>query len=140
MAAQEIIARLRWHAGLQRSIEEDVPSIASRTWPRGHLAEDFEEAVADCLRTLDTLNREWNGAVPSSQIASCDDIPRGLVYAITEVIRMIRECQEHASERRAATVFSRAAWRIETAWSGFLSGDVDDLLQYVKEEEAARFE
>jgi hypothetical protein len=135
MSRSAAIDRLRWHAGLQEIETADSPSVASSTWPRGQVSKALQPAVVDCLRTLAAVNLELNreGRRPVA------DVPRGLAYAVAEIVRMIRECHEHASEQRDAKVLARAAWRVETAWSAVLAGDVEDIQEHVKQEEAARF-
>jgi len=61
-----------------------------------------------------------------------------LVYAISEILRLLREFRENggaSAEQRSATRFER---EIEIAWSAVLSGDVDDLREHVSEEETQR--
>jgi len=140
MVTDAIIERLRWHAGLHETAAEDIPSIASTTWPRGRGANDLQEALADCLNTLATLNLELNGEVPSAGAVRARDVPRSLAYAMTEIIRMIRECHDQAPDQQDAAIFARVAWRVETAWSAVLAGDIDEILKHVEQEEAARFE
>ena len=135
MVTSTTIERLRWHAGLHRIDAGDAPSIASSTWPRGHMSKAFNQAVEDCLTTLVTLNRELNHE-GSSPVA---EVPRKLVYAMTEISWIIRECSEKAREETEASLFSRAAWRLETAWSAVIAGDIEDILNHVRLEEAARF-
>jgi len=135
MVSSIAITRLLWHAGLDDGGSTDVPSIALNTWPRGSLTPDFHEAIADCLYTLATLNREMNGDVPSRTAVRVEKIPRSLVYAMTEIIRMIRDCQEHTQGQSDAIAFSQAARRIETAWSAVLAGDIDNVLEHVEQEE-----
>lgn len=97
----------------------------------------FQEAVADCLMVLNTLNQELN---PNpEEYAPPDAIPSKLAYAISEITRMIRECQEEARDEGDEAVFARAAWRVETAWSAVLAGDIGDLLKHIEDEEAMKF-
>lgn len=134
MIADTTISRLLWHAGLDGR-ETDAPSIASNTWPRENLSPAFHEAVVDCLCTLATLNRELNGDIPSRTTVCVEDVPRNLVYAVTEIVRMIRDCQEHAQGQSGEAVFAQAARRIETAWLAVLAGDIDNILEHVDQEE-----
>jgi hypothetical protein len=107
----------------------------------GAYSADLERAVSDCLLALASLNAELNGEVPSSSSPDDrQDLPRSLVYAVIEVARMLRASQDHATDTSAATRLGRAAWRIETAWSAVLAGDIDDLGEHLKHEEVARFQ
>ncbi|NNF64214.1 MAG: hypothetical protein HKN07_08120 [Acidimicrobiia bacterium] len=89
-------------------------------------------AIADCLDVLVKLNHELNGELPSAGFDCGPELPRSLVYSISEIIRMIRECRTDDA--------NRAAWRIETAWLAVLAGDIDDILEHVAGEEASRLE
>ena len=102
MVTDETIERLRWHAGLQEMVAEQVPSIASCTWPRGRAGKDLQEAIEDCLITLAKLNRELSGEVPSAAVVRAETVPLSLVYAVTEIIRMTRESQEQATDQQSA--------------------------------------
>lgn len=139
MVTEATTSRLRWHAGLQEAAEH-VPSIASSTWPRGRLQDGLQEALIDCLRTLGSLNGELNNQARPGEVARAADVPRSVAYAVAEIVRVIRDSQHDAQDQHNAAVLGRAAWRIETAWSAILAGDVDDIERHVEEEEAARFE
>lgn len=140
MVTEPTISRLRWHAGLQKGMSEDVPSIASSTWPSGQLVQGLQEALVDCLRTLGSLNQELNSQASLAEGVHASDVPRSVAYAVTEIVRIIRDCQNDAQDQNDAAVLGRAAWRVETAWSAVLAGDVDDIEKHVEQEEAARFE
>lgn len=141
MITEATVERLCWHAGLQKGLGENVPSIAWSTWPRGRAAKDLEEAVADCLNALATLNRELNGEPASpAAVHGAGDVPRKLAYAMIEIVRVIRDSQGQAQDQESRRALARAAWRIETAWSAVLAGDINDLLKHVEQEEAAQSE
>ena len=143
MVSERTIGRLRWHAGLDdtATAQNAMPSIASSTWPKGRVNSGVEQALADFLRTLSVLNRELNGESPSA-VASTHvaDLPRSLVYAITEVISRLRECQVRTTNARDSDWFGRAAWRAEAAWSAVLAGDIDDIERHLVDEETMRFD
>ncbi len=140
MITSTTVSRLRWHAGLDERGADDVPSVSSCAHPMGSPTSSLQAAVADCLQTLAVLNREMNGDVPSSTVGGVEEVPRSLVYAVSEIVRMLRDCQEHAESKGQsdAAVFAKAAWRIETAWSAVLAGDIDNILKHVEGEEAGR--
>jgi hypothetical protein len=143
MISERTIARLRWHAGLDDACSATgaLPSIASATWPRGRVNSGLDRALADFLSTLSVLNREVNGQVPSSgESVHLSDLPRGLVYSVTDVIGKLRECQAHASNGQDGEWFGRAAWRVEAAWSAVLAGDIDDIEKHLDDEERMRFD
>lgn len=132
--------RICWHAGLELEGPEDIPSVSSSTWPRGRATGELRNAVDDCLKILAGLNRELNGEVPSHTVSHALDIPRRLVYAVAEVVRMIRMSQEQAQTEDNERELALAAWRIETAWLAVLAGDIDDVLKHVEQEEAMKKE
>lgn len=139
MITSATLAHFRWHAGFDEKNSEGAPSIASATWPRGRFTRDFQRALEDCINSFIPLNEELNGDVPSTSTVHSQDVPRALVYALTEIIRMIRECADGAGDENDANAFARAAWRVEAAWSAVLAGDIDDILKHLEQEEAMRF-
>ena len=140
MLTANTLERLRGHAGLKESNSVDIPFISECTWPRGRVNANLESSFADFISTLDDLNRELNGEFPPSSTSKASDIPRDVVYAVTEIIRMLRESLDDAESQREVTWFGRAVWFAEVAWSAVLSGDIDDIGRYLHEEEKMRFE
>jgi hypothetical protein len=98
----------------------------------------LDEALADFIAVLGTLNNELNGPVPSGPAgppgARATVVPRDAAYAVAEVTRMLREYGERQSDAAAV----RAAWVVDTAWAAVLAGDIDDLEEHVSDEERAR--
>ena len=117
---------------------DGVPSISSCTWPETRCFSRVEQAFDDFLNTLGALNYELNGAVPSQGESHDDALPRALVYAVTEVIRMLREGQIERESECDHQQISHVAWRAEAAWSATLAGDIDDLRAFLEHEELAR--
>jgi hypothetical protein len=124
---EETTSRLRWHAGLDQTADVPGPLIVDCTGTEG-TPERLDEALADVLSTLARLNHELNGPVPSASIDGTDHISRLLAYAITEIVRLLRE----------DPVSSETAWAVETAWGAVLADDIDDLEQHLRDEGAAR--
>jgi hypothetical protein len=60
-------------------------------------------------------------------------LPRSLIYAVTEILRMLREVS--SSDRPEAV---RAESLITMAWSAILAGDIDDLRRHLADEERVR--
>lgn len=86
-------------------------------------------AVADAITALSEVNVLLNGPVPSERIGVADDaIPRSLAYDVSEIVRMLRKQAHDDYSARA----------IEIAWNGILAGDIDDLREHVRLEQAAR--
>lgn len=102
---------------------------------RGNVVADLDAPVADLLASLVRLNRELNGDMPS-ETQGAASIPREIVYAMAEIIRVLRRAIERPHETRSQ-VASDAAWTIETAWVAVLAGDIDDILDHVAEERRA---
>jgi hypothetical protein len=142
MVKKETLSRLRWHAGIEDLDIEGLSSVSACTWPGNNAPiSALEAAVSDFIRTLSSLNHEMNGEVPSETIGGKDEnIPRVLVYAVTEVIRMLREYQETTKDPATVQALGRAAWRAETGWTSVLDGDIDAIEEHLAGEESARFE
>jgi len=87
---------------------------------------------------LGRLNREINGDIPSESTKRDALISRELVFLITEILRILRSAVDEAEDTRMKDEFARQERRISTAWYGVLSGDIDDIQQYVDDEERAR--
>lgn len=138
MTSEESLKLLRWHAGLESGGGRGGRSIAACTWPRGKASQDLENAVADCVSALALLNVELNGATPSSTAVRIAVLPRGLVYAMAEIARMLRDGEKQASDPEHGSRLSAAASKIETAWLAVLAGDIDDIQEHVEQEEGAK--
>jgi hypothetical protein len=126
-ASNETTRRLRWHAGLEQAANGARISIAECIGVT-RIGERLDEALNDLLSTLTQLNGELNGPAPSETTDGADQIPLQLVYAITEIIRMLRDDPSTDD----------AAWTVETAWNAVLAGDIDDLHEHLRLERAAR--
>jgi hypothetical protein len=133
------VKRLRRHADLDEQLADEAPSISGCLSAEVIQAGELEHAVADVLAALDVLNHEVNGAVPSERIAAeAPWLPTTLVYAVTEVIRLLRRRQNETVDGSESRALARATWRVETGWSAVLAGDIDHIRTHVDEEEAAR--
>ena len=125
---------LRYHAGLDQQASARTPSLADLLWRK----EPPEEALDDVLRILEALNLEANGAVPSESATHEQCFPRALIYAVTEVIWLLREAANQAGNATATRDLNKAARRIELAWSAVLAGDIDNLTEHIAEEDASQ--
>src|SRR6266511_4338920 len=90
MIGRATTRRLRWHAGLEEVGDEPTPSISACTWPANNLGGQLEPAIADFISTLEIVNRELNGPIPSENPSS-DVIPTDVAYSVAEVVRMLRD-------------------------------------------------
>ena len=129
MFSDTTFRRLRWHAGIEEmSAGDSMPSISSCILHRAVDTSKLEGALSDFVATLEVLNHELNGKVPSEHVSlEAPPLPTTLVYAITEVIRLLRDSQATAADEIEQRTIGRAAWRAETAWSAVLAGDIDDI-------------
>lgn len=134
MIKTETLERLRQHAGLCQAPSPSFPTIADCTAPRADLLQKLWLAGEDVISTLGALNYELNGATPSSGQICVALIPRSLVYAMTEIIRMVRELLPAVRESSQRSRIEVLAKQIESAWSAVLAGDVDDLHQHLAQE------
>lgn len=132
------LARIRWHAGLDGAYEGDIVPLCLCAIEPTNGVEKFDASLIDFIDTLSKLNIELNGSLPSDRCSEHREwLPRSLVYAVTEVIRSLRERREKAVLQLKAA--DRALWCAETAWSALLSGDIDNLWQHLEQEESWRF-
>jgi hypothetical protein len=126
------LSRLLWHAGL-----EDRPgplrSVSWATYPKGRLAPDLAPALADLLDAMSDLNLELNPD-PEAVEGKANFIPRQVAYAISEIVRMLRDCAADAPADEALHL-ERAAWRIDTVWSAILAGDEPDVTTFLRHTE-----
>ncbi|MGH7488322.1 MAG: hypothetical protein ACREMY_22405 [bacterium] len=122
----DVATQLRYHAGLEPDLKLDVQSLADAVWKRSSI----RAAVDDVIRLLQLLNYEVNGLVPSAGIEDSGQFPRKLIYAVTEIIRLLRQL-----ETRSESEASRSARNVEFAWAAVLAGDIDNIRQAIDEDE-----
>jgi hypothetical protein len=83
------VERIRRHAGLEQSGDESALTVSAAS-DSGNPAE-VEAATADFVDALDSFNGEFNGEFPSAMSSGESDVvPRGVAYAVAEVVRMLR--------------------------------------------------
>ena len=128
---------LCWHAGLKDSDHKHGSSIAECTYSGDGEISHLEAAIVDCLNALDVLNREVNGPTPSATLIRTAMLPRNVVYAATEIARMLRESGQRARDMKREQVLAEAVRKIEMGWSAVRAGDIDKILEHVANEEAA---
>jgi len=58
---------------------------------------------------------------------------RRLVYAVSEILRILEATPNTSPKLRDC--LENARWKIHTAWDAVLSGDIDDVLKHIAEEE-----
>lgn len=123
----ETAERLCSHAGLVTS--EHETSVDALLFGSEPIQGQFEAAMTDLLQTLQTVNLELNGEVPSESIGDSGDdaIPRSVAYAISEIgDRLRRKDRDEVAEM------------VDIAWNGVLAGDIDDVAGHVRDEIHAR--
>lgn len=130
---------LRWHAGLESDLDgvhsTSVAEGLDRPDPSG---ERLENAIADLLDAMAVLNTELNGAVPSKSFEREDKISLAIVFAVAEIVNLLRQRASRHGATETAQNAASAAWRVEAAWLAVLHGDIDDLGVHLAEEEAMR--
>lgn len=100
--------------------------------------ERLENAIADLLDALAVLNTDLNGTVPSEGFERDDKISLAIVFAVTEIVNLLRQRANRRGATETAQHAARAAWRAEAAWLAVLHGDIDDLRGHLADEEAMR--
>ena len=123
--------QLLYHAGFAREVKLEVPSLADALRRKASIT----ASVNDVIRLLALLNHEVNGLVPSASIAvgKQNHFSRKLVFAITEIIDLLRD-----AEKVSDGEISRAHRQIAFAWSSVVAGDIDDIHQEIEWNDAAR--
>ena len=135
MSTMDATERLRYHAGYLGETCFDVPSLDYALFNK----KPIDDALADVIATLNTLNIEINGPIPSETIETSPALfPRQLVGAVTEIVRRVREEAVAADNAETKRELLRIAWRLDCAWSAILDGDIDDLEEHVDGQESAR--
>lgn len=125
--------RIRYHAGLQQALDTDVPSLAELLWKK----QPADESIQDVIHTLQILNTEMNGEIPSESSLREQNIPRSVVYGVSEIIRITRNAAERLQGGACNEALLQCARRIEIGWSAVLAGDIDDIMLHITEEENA---
>jgi hypothetical protein len=125
----DLTKQLRYHAGLEPDLRLGVPSLSDALWKKTSIT----ASVDDVLRLLHLLNHEVNGLVPSASTEDHGQFSRQLIYAVTEIIDLLRG--EH---QLPDTEIGLAGRRIAFAWSCVLAGDIDDIRQEIADDEAMR--
>jgi hypothetical protein len=133
MIQPETNTRIRYHAGLQQALDLDVPSLAELLWKK--LPAD--ESVRDVIHTLQILNTELNGEIPSESSQREQNIPRSVVYGVSEIIRLTRNAAERLQDVKRIEALLQFARSIEIGWSAVLAGDIDNIMLHITEEENA---
>jgi hypothetical protein len=123
LLSSDLLDRVRAAGGLDADPFDPACISGALSAGRG-----LDAAVESFLTTLEAVNTELNGPMPSQTIGGPDrQLPADLVYAVSEVIRMLRDEGEAV-----------AAWVVETAWLAVLAGDIDDVRAHVAEARRAR--
>lgn len=134
----EILSRLNWHAGVQKEGPAGVPSISECSWLPNKKTASIDAAVSDVVAVLARVNVELNGAKPSTSTEKRSELPRQLVAAIERIRTMLGGAAMRANDPAEAAKFVRMEKRIAAGWDGILAGDIDDLIEYIDQQEWAR--
>jgi hypothetical protein len=140
MTYQEACLRLANHSNLagERLPAEDSFAQVLRNASLLHAPVDLNTLIADIVRCLEVVNREWHGPLPSKSFAQVG-VP-GIVevaYAVSGIIveglRYLRRWERDRlfgpHERDA---LAEAVHRVAYAWDQVLAGDVENLLEGIE--------
>ena len=123
MITSETFELIRSHAGL--NVRDPDGSFVSDALLLG---KPVDTPVASLVDAFQRMNIEINGRKPSETVGDDNfQLPVHLVYAVAEVVRMLRD-----------EGFDEHAWAVDTAWLAVLAGDVDDVPDHVAMERLAR--
>ena len=122
------VTRIMWHAGLPfPSPGSELPhgSMSTATWS----LVGIDEACKDLLRTLERLNVELNGSVPSVAGApsKANDFPRQLVWAVERILGQLEEAHTKSDRAETRELISSTAEKVKFWWRRVLDGDIDDI-------------
>lgn len=137
MTTDSTVDWLRWHAGLEIGRRRHGTSISDCTYAKDGANSLIESAVEDCLHAFDVLNREINGPTSSATSIRTAVLPRNVVYAATEIIRMLHDSARQGRGTQREKLLYELARKIELGWSAVLAGDIDSIIEHVAYEEAA---
>lgn len=121
------IEKLCWHAGLAHLASPRSSSISDCTWLPNGKQQELGQAAEDLFSTLESVNEVLNGELPSEDEGMGDVIPRRAAYAVSEILRLLREFESEGSEPSSIRVSLEIRRRLEVAWNAILAGDIDEL-------------
>jgi hypothetical protein len=125
---------LRWHAGLDQQGPNDTISIAQITWAPTNQAASIDRTADNVIMILSEINYELNGPKPSQSTNKSAMISRQLIFAVEEIRRLLREALTKCNSVEDLDALKRSERRINCAWSGVVSGDIDNLRSYIDEQ------
>jgi hypothetical protein len=118
--------RLLQHAGLVAT--PDRSPLVDGCLASGEInGPRFDDALEDLIQTLQRLNTELNGEVPSKTFSNSESVPRPVAYSISEITRTLR----------GASLLDTAAI-VDIAWNAVLAGDIDDIRIHLEGERLTR--
>jgi hypothetical protein len=94
------------------------------------------------MESLRSLNFELNGENGDSgpvRAAVEEFLPRRLVFAMAEILRMLRALERVIDPADSGLVSPSAYWVVETAWLAILSGDIQDLGKHLENQALGEF-
>ncbi|NJL26805.1 MAG: hypothetical protein HC897_02460 [Thermoanaerobaculia bacterium] len=134
MISEKTIEWARWHAGLIELKDEGVPSMADCLWNKSELSARLPLVGANVIQLFETINFEFNGPTPSEVIKKEHFLPRALVYAIAEILSMLRIYREGEDDPALVSLLAHVLRQLETAWCAVLAGDIDDITEHLEQE------
>lgn len=138
----EIMLRLKKHAGLTPPCEPPEHFLADLIWKAEHSSVDFEvrDVVRDIIHDLNSVNAIVNPSPDA--IVRLSGIPGDLAYTISQIqlscYDAVFRFRNTTDLQQLADDLSIAVWKITCAWDAILSGDIADVEELVRSEGAAR--
>lgn len=91
--------------------------------------EETVDAVVGILSSLQVECSDWrNSGVPSA-----------IAYPVSEILGRLTAVPLYGPGHPDLVITHRYAWRVATAWTALMTGDIEDLVEHIRWEEAARF-
>jgi hypothetical protein len=124
------------HAWPEHHCVSSGPFIVDCTIPSISTESELNRALANLLQAFASLNFEFNGNSPGESTGRERYLERDLVYSISEITRMLQECQ--CPNLSLSDAAKRAEWLISAAWNAILAGDIHDVVQHAFDQEGER--
>ncbi len=146
MEYHEARRRILYHANLEEPGGEDWLSyLDALLQVEGKaLIADVQQETDDLIDCLEVVNHHWNGAVPSVQTGTLNQLVEGEVaYAVANILsggteHLVLGLKELQGLRADFELFGEQLWCISSAWGAVLAGDIDSIADFLEEEGKAR--
>jgi hypothetical protein len=144
MDYEDALKCLARHANLSDDETDEHTSFVFAVWnfDRNHTAPnfpapDFPALYRQVLACLEVVNHYLNGNTPSETFDKRDELNGTLVQCVSTILEA--GCRYGHTWSTCPTFkegvcheLSLVTWKISFAWLGVISGDIDDLTEYVE--------